>query len=701
MKKIVSRIVVMIICVVTAMTAFVGCDWITTNVDEDMKQVVATVKVNDKVDAENVTKKEITAGYLSYGYQYVQSYGYTESRAYTIIYSNLVNNRIIIQTARTELAEKYAELKGQTTKAGTFEDYFKNNTIAGTAELDPKNGSVENLEKYLSEYAVLQAKYAVRQSINSMIDSFAEEEEDEELDYEDVTFTARTTPTEETASDLKEWELGNEEKAKPTEEEYLAANVTLKLEDAALKNLKTKMALNKAVAEKYEVDYDGKGRAKAYASLVKSLKKSGLIASNEKANADSEFEYSYFEELYKAQLESALVSRYEDSLIAGVEAVLNGTDAAGKTDYSALWNQYCSEYEYQYNNYANDVSAYETALDAASDTSFVLANPFVGATEGENLYGYVLNLLIGFTDEQTEAYSTYSSKQGVTVEQKYAYRNELLNSVVAKDQRESWVKNSYGEYAESAFTFADKYFNSAASKTKLGKYLGTVSVKNAEGYEVEEDNGVMTKKWNYTEVTPTALKFSDFYAQYVTAMTGMDEIHYESTTNNVGVLTDYATKSEEINDALKDLMFAFSTDTGCLGKTYGYLSTPTNSSYVEEFKNAAKDVVKAGEGAYTIVATDYGYHIILCTKKVKDEYKPDASGSTVNYDKFIADIENENTLAYKYKKAKVDAVVDSEISKKANKLVSVEKAKDGVVTYNYRAISDLIEKDDFNTMVEG
>lgn len=708
MKKFVSRIVVMIICVVTALTAFVGCDWITTNVDADLKQVVATVKASDNVNSEDITKKQVTAGYLAYGYQYVQSYGYTTSQAYALVLSNLVNNRIIVQTAREELSKTYEAVKGKTTGLTAFEEYFKSNTLAGSAALDAKTSSAANLEKFLSEYEVKQAKYSVRKSIDSMIDSFVTDTtDDEEVTYEDVSYTARTTPTEEAAADLKLWELDDEEKAKPTEEEYLIANVVLGLSDADLKALRTKKALNEAVADKYEVDYTGKGRKKAYDSLIKSLRKSGLIAQDEKVNSESEWKYSYFEDLYKSQLESALITRYEESLVAGVESQLNGDG------YKSLWNQYVEEYKYQRNSYLNSISDYETALDAASDTKFVLANPFTGTSSSENGYGYVLNLLIGFTDEQTEVYNTYKAKAGKTNQDISDFCAGLANQIIAKDQRSTWVQNSYGKYDDTnkSFAFDEKYlltkesdYTGAAKDAykKLASFVGDVAVKNAEGYKVKDDNEVETQKWNFTDVTSASLGFSDFYAQYVTTLTGLEEKHYEDGVTGIGMVANYSENSEKINNAFKDLMFAFSTDTGCLNKTYGYLSTPQNSSYVKEFADAARDVVKAGEGAYTIVTTDYGYHVILCTKKVWDEYVHiDGDGNmTSGFDKFVADIADENTLAYKYKKVKVDGVVDTEISKIASRLVSLAKEKDGTVSYNYSAFNDLVEKDDFDTLTQ-
>lgn len=675
MKNKLSKIVVMIMAVVMCLSAFVGCDWITTNVDEDMKQTVATVKISEAVNAEDITKKQLNAGYLSYGYQYVQKYGYTTSKAYSLVLQNLVNNRIIVQQSRVEIAKLYNSFLDGSTAKTDFEKYMKDNTLSGSAKLDAKESSVEALEKFLSVYEVEQAKYSVRKSINSMIDTYVEDDEEED-EREEVTYTARTTPTEKTEKSYEEWELKT---ATPTDKEYSVANLTLK-DDAIKTKYTNKFDLNSAVAKAYKTDYDGKGRKKAYSSLIKTLKNTGLIGKNEQIK-DNEFKYSYFEDLYKSQLESALVSRYEDSLIAGVEKTLDGEN------YDALWAQYKVEYETQTETYKNDRSAYETALGSVSDTKFVLANPFKGEA-----YGYVLNLLIGFTDEQSADYKEYSAKKGITEADKIAYREKLLKNLVAKDQRTSWVQNSYGTYdkATKKFTFDSKYL--VSDDTALSSFIGKVTVKDEDGYVKENSDGVEETKWQVTDVTSDTIAFDAFYDTYLKTLIGDKKIYEKDNALTIG----QTTFTDELNDKFNELMFAFSTDTGCLNKTYGYLSTPSNSDYVKEFANAARAVVTEGVGAYTVVATDYGYHIIICTNVISDPYTIDAAGEA----KFKADVLTEDTIAYKYRNVKVNAVVDSEVSKIANKFISEAKENEKTVSYNYGAFKDLVEKDDFNNIKE-
>ena len=300
-------------------------------------------------------------------------------------------------------------------------------------------------------------------------------------------------------------------------------------------------------------------------------------------------------------------------------------------------------------------------------------------------------MLIGFTDEQSADYKEYSAKKGITEADKIAYREKLLKNLVAKDQRTSWVQNSYGTYdkATKKFTFDSKYL--VSDDAALSSFIGKVTVKDEDGYVKENSDGVEETKWQVTDVTSDTIAFDAFYDTYLKTLIGDKKVYEKDNALTIG----QTTFTDELNDKFNELMFAFSTDTGCLNKTYGYLSTPSNSDYVKEFANAARAVVTEGVGAYTVVATDYGYHIIICTNVISDPYNPETDEA-----KFKADVLTEDTIAYKYRNVKVNAVVDSEVSKIANKFISEAKGKETTVSYNYGAFKDLVEKDDFNSIKE-
>ena len=148
--------------------------------------------------------------------------------------------------------------------------------------------------------------------------------------------------------------------------------------------------------------------------------------------------------------------------------------------------------------------------------------------------------------------------------------------------------------------------------------------------------------------------------------------------------------TDETRSAFDDLIYAYSTDPGSLGSYLGYAYSPVNASttYVKEFADASKEVVAAGEGAYKLIATDYGYHLILCTKVVAkdaDEY--------ADINEFKTALENEDSLASKYREVKLNSIVSTEVGKIADTLINDYYADENIVTYNHKAYKDLIPEE--------
>lgn len=688
MKKTIAKLICLIMVASFSLTAFAACDWITTNTDRDMAQVIASVRIDAAVEKEDIYKRQLVAGYVSYGYQYVQYYGYTNAKAYQLVLDNLVNNRIIIQQSRIKLAETYNALldKNDDELNGDFETYFKTAAQANGERIDPKSGSLENLAKYLTEYEEQNAYYTVRKNINSMIDSYMDSDDDTD-EKEDVTYTARTAPTEDSKDDLTEKELKEET---PTDHDYQVADLTLNVGVEALKQeYHSVYELDLAVWKAYKIDLSTSARKKAFNKIKEDLLNSGLLTKAETdqynkayvnyvTDPENVLKLTYFAESLKSQLESKLVSKYQDSLVDSVQSKL--------TD-DAVWEQYNVDYDNQVALYRNDYSSYESALDSASDTSFVLYDPF-------DNYGYVANLLIGFSEEQSSKLSELKSKKGVTNEEIKDLRDELVAELFAKDQRDSWVYLNYGTYAEGedgGFTFEDKY--NVSDLEVFDKFLGTVEVASADGYEEKDDDGVTVTKWKVTKAKATPVAFNTFIDTYL-SLAGIGNKRFEADNDNYGVLAGYENTeliemNEEDLNKIKELIYVFSTDPGSLSSEYGYLYSPITSStkYVSEFAAAAKLVVEQGVGAYTLVTTDYGVHVIVCTKLVREPYAvPDGK------DAFMADLENEDTIAYKYKQVKLDSVTSNAISRIANQIINGYRDDDTKVTYYENNYKDLVEE---------
>ena len=106
MKKILLRVLTVLLSVIVITGSMASCGLFEVDTDRDMAQVVATVDIGEGVNAEDIYKRDLISGFMSYGYMYVQSYGYSVADTYELILDNLINNRIILQNARVKLVEK-------------------------------------------------------------------------------------------------------------------------------------------------------------------------------------------------------------------------------------------------------------------------------------------------------------------------------------------------------------------------------------------------------------------------------------------------------------------------------------------------------------------------------------------------------------------------------------------------------------------
>ena len=107
MKKLLLKLIAVISLVAVTFGTFAGCALFKVNQDRDMAQIAVKVDISDGAVegvATDIYKRDIIAGYLSYGYYYVQKNGYTTAKAYKLVLDNLVNNAVIIQQSKERLS---------------------------------------------------------------------------------------------------------------------------------------------------------------------------------------------------------------------------------------------------------------------------------------------------------------------------------------------------------------------------------------------------------------------------------------------------------------------------------------------------------------------------------------------------------------------------------------------------------------------
>lgn len=662
MKKLFAKITSLAVASVMSIFMLSGCQLITTNAERDMAQVIATVAVDDALK-EDVYKRELVSAYNSSGYYYVQYQGMGEKETYEILLESLVKNKILVQQARLALTGAssintvgYFQQASSVNSAErtSIENILTTNNYKGDAPTTVKK--TDGLDKFLTEYEYYEVKHAVLSSVQQYINGYNDEEEDEHdhdpyETFQGVVRTTLTVPSEET---YNEWELRYDPVASVVDVEsefYKAYQKTNKDAELGLdlSTYQTKYDLALAVYKKYcdTFTVDASERT-AVNRLIKDLKKLGFITSAEAAKkapstGDEFLTLTYFKDLLESNFESRILAKYELALQNENEKKL--------ADDDALFNAYKNIYDTQKIKYQNNYTAYEDALSKASDTSLVVYNPT--ATEGK--YGYVINLLIGFSDEQTAIYDSLTGNGSLTATERAKARENLLKTLTAKDLRDSWVEKNYGKYDETSKTFSfDKKYVKTEGYDILTKYQG--NILGAQSYVYHDDYNDEQTAYSYKSVKGNEIPFDSFYSSVSTIM---------GFSGYSGRIAGYDSE-EVISDSdmakFKDLVFAYSTDGGSLQDNYGYVYSPKTSkdTYVPEFAAAAERAVNTGVGAYEVVPTRYGYHIILCTKVIN----PTATNINITTFKAQAnDSSNKDTIPYLFKEYQKDALVLDNVSK--------------------------------------
>ena len=605
-----------------------GCNFLITDNEADLKQIVATVDISGNLEnatvkkgvekliaskglSTEIPKRDLVAYFLNVGMTYVQSYGYTYEATFNMLMDSLVNNKIMTQFAVSYYLEK--GLTAEDCLDYVAKEQNKEGLSAAQKSLLQAHPEVLTMQYFLTENgtdfeAYNEAVYGLKKSLNDSLDTAEKnyiKSEDDSHTHEE----SRTTPT----------------------------------------NVNT--ATNEYVPEVYDI-YTGRNaldscgvyekvdgstattRKKAYNTLLSNLQAYGLITESEDTAVFTELNYYYIE--LSSTLSSALVDKYLEELKE--EAITALTD----NEYKYVKDKYTEIMTAQGYSYTKDSTAFETALDGLSDDSFVLY--------GQEGFGFIYNILLPFSASQEQQYAAAKNK-GLTQDQTFNARKEILKNVQAKDLRSDWFcedEHTNYSYVATGDYFkkeegVDKYLFFENNMTKpneyesLKQYLGKYPYN---GTATKNDDGEWELKPNKLDVDGFISEMENYinYAVSGNVASGAKAAKYNETkyTDKDGVVdyskfiyytgkvtlenTDranyfYAQDNDAYTalSAVNELMFAYSTDPGCLNSYMGYAVSPYKTDFVPEFEYAAQYAVAQGVGTYVVAPSDYGWHIIYVT----------------------------------------------------------------------------------------
>lgn len=139
-RKFGALLLVLIMC----MSVFTGCSLVGRNDKAYFEAVVATISYTTG-EKENITKRDLISAYNSYGYNYVENYGYTKEKAVTETLETIINKRLTIKAVENYYEENPSEgkiLNGNETTYVWDETY---------------NALYSNLKEYLNDVLDYQA----------------------------------------------------------------------------------------------------------------------------------------------------------------------------------------------------------------------------------------------------------------------------------------------------------------------------------------------------------------------------------------------------------------------------------------------------------------------------------------------------------------------------------------------------------------
>lgn len=697
-----------------------GCNFTTTDSQADLKQRVASVNISQTLAKDaayseyaddiaeliqsgvlstDIPKRDLIAYFMNLGYNYVQN-GYSYSDTIEMLMDGLVQRKIL-----TQYAVAYYLDNGDDLSTDSCMEYV-NQKIDGATGVEKtllkSHPEVLTMKYFLTENETDMEDYdaavfGFMKSLNKSLDSA-------ESNYITATGTShthsesRTTPT----------------GVDTTNEDYIPVKADGSLDYDIYTGRNT---LDSCGTYEKVQGSTATTRMKAYNMFLSNLQGYGLIKKNEDTAKIKELDYYYLE--LTAQLGQALINKYFDALQEEAVENLKGVNE----DYQPVADRYDEIVARQQKEYS-DLTAFETALGSVSDTSFVLY--------GQRNFGFVYNILLPFSEAQNLEYS--AAKKKLKGDALYEAREEILAEIEAKDLRTAWFCSEVEESTHYAYEVTTGYYDNESAKGD-NTYLFFENNMNNSGEDGEYKslkqyagtypyNGKAELKDGEWEFTPNRLSIGtktqkgfiqemESYINYVVSGDKNSGVASGNFTNFYG--SNYVVNGEtnyknflyyegkvnltntsrsqyfykEGNDtyaavsAVNELMFAYSTDPGCLNTYMGYVVSPYKTSFVSEFEYAAQYAVLKGAGSYVVCATDYGWHIIYVSM-VCDAAEIYEGG-------FIADdVEKEGTfsnLFYEYIKSSTASTYTTDAQN------NVMNAYVSSATYYQEAYQDLLDLD--------
>ncbi len=708
-------------------TAFslLGSDKTLNLTDDQLKSIAVT---------DEIYKRDLIAYFLSYGYNYV-SQGSSYSEVFNMLMDALVERKITAQFATVyylNAGEVVVDRASFDTTDAYYEAVQGSNGMKMKGEIsvegyldaiEGKTGdeaAVAGYSYFLTQDEINYAEYVVKTSINDAIDSYEEEIISAQSDSDSSSEETRAIPT------------GANEKS-----DYYYPKKTGESGSVLDYDIYTATGNNKVSdCGEYE-KVDGSTavtRARAYVRFIDSLKKNYLISDGEDILSITDLAYYQME--LKTQMEQLVIAKYaatlaldmsdrvtEATIQKAYQDEIDAQKVSSQTDFVTTMDSISDTTFIVYSPKGRTYGyVYNILLPFSSEQSNLalkeLQNKF--GTETKEYYAERNKLFqhIKATDQRSswfngsEDYSFDAAEKGVD------YYNSGSNSSCL------FFEDSLVKSEDGIDRYAGKYpYNGkVGEKDKDGKYKLTPNeisidefIAEMEGYinyvtgaTASGQTGYASGTYAYGDVKNSKgedtsdsindfyqLSAADFWNSADNTIDYSKMIYYTGSVNGVKDVSaaeylrhdteETTAVSYKALSAVNELMFAYTTDTAALNTYFGYsiAAKEDSTSYVKEFEYAAQKALDDGAGAYYVVGTDYGWHILYVSFVFTGEEVYGSDG--FNYDSRTI----EGTFSYYFYKAKKETVVSNYQTDKQSDVNTTLLDGDKIVVKYEKRYSDL------------
>lgn len=678
MKKRTKILSVIMAGTIAGTIALSGCSLVSADPQADMNQVIAEVDITSAGELDTVAKsvlggdvtlsdytgaitsteihkRDLVALFLGSASSLLSDGSTTYGEAFETLAETLVQNEILIQyTTMATLADmvENGEEEYSFSSADAAVEAFTAKSEVERYEwiLGYQSEKYEEYEGEEIDYVSL-VKYTLYSSINSTIDGYEEDVLGLDDDDDSSSATLPTNVDTEVENYYPVDDGGNLKYGIYTGYgDYLIGGSGIYAYDAL------------EGSTRYT-------RMKAYNDFIQLLDSNYLITEDD--DIRDVLSLNYVQSQYVNLLCEQMINNYFDLYEDELEKDLTSSN------YKWVEERYEELLTQQTASYDEDYTAFESAMSSMSSESFILYTP---TTNNGNKFGYVYNILLPFSQSQSDtlsALSTLLENGTIDDDDYYYYRNQLLKNVTTTDQRSSWFNGGI-DYSFDASESKLNYYNGGDENRYLLFFENNLT--NPERYESLENyygrytyNGIAIQNDDdsYTLI-PNELgidKMMEEISGYLAFVGGLEGKNYSLSWNKsdgfysnktftkksdedegskyygdidyekfiyaygkidlgsfASDLMNPDTNNYKVMSAVNELQYAYTTDTSVLSEYVGYSVSAYSTSYVKEFEYACQKAISDyGAGTFMVLATDYGWHIIYVTYVLEqgNTYVPD------------------------------------------------------------------------------